>query len=132
MSKLTLFAKHKKCKGLAGLWGKDIFIFLLKAFLSKIRFRFVNWFFSYLFCTFQIICLPNITFYPNITILDGVEGRGRNKQKRYKQTFFVTIWPFRCLDFFAKSDLDLSIDFFRIHFVSFGSFFCQILCFIQS
>ena len=31
--------------------------------------------------------------------------------------------------FFAKSDLDLSIDFFRIYFVSFKLFFSQILCF---
>ena len=35
------------------------------------------------------------------------------------------------LYFFAKSDLDLSIVFFCIYFVSFVLFFCQILCFGQ-
>ena len=38
-------------------------------------------FFSYLFCIFQIILLPNIMFYPIVTTLDGGGGRGRNKGK---------------------------------------------------
>ena len=51
-----------------------------------------------------------------------------NKQKRYKQTDRQTEPSY----LFAKSDLDLSIDFFCICFVSCNLFFCQILCFIQS
>ena len=42
---------------------------------------------------------------------------------------FILFLHFKCIIyfkyFFAKSDLDLSIDFFRIYFVSFGSFFAK-------
>ena len=34
-------------------------------------------FFSYLYCIFQIILLPNIMFYPIITTLDGGGGSGQ-------------------------------------------------------
>ena len=48
-----------------------------------------------------------------------------------KSHWLISLFVFQYY-FFAKSDLDLSIDFFRIYFVSFKLFFCQILCFIQS
>ena len=79
---------------------------ILKVFLCKIRFRFVNWFCFVLFCIFQIILLPNIMPYPIITTLDSPVWQGRNKQKRYRQTLFVTYagsqWPFGCLDIFFQ------------------------------
>ena len=55
-------------------------------FFAKSDLDFSIDFFSYLFCIFQIILLPNIMFYPIITTLDGGGGQGRNKQKRYTHT----------------------------------------------
>ena len=44
-------------------------------------------FFSYLFCIFQIILLPNIMFYPIITTLDGGGGGRAGINKNITDTF---------------------------------------------
>ena len=50
----------------------------------RVKYFFAKWdldlsidLFSYLFCIFQIILLPNIMFYPIITTLDGGGGAGQ-------------------------------------------------------
>ena len=63
--------------------------------------------------------------YPGPTI------QSRSAARRAAQDLVYYFCTSIFLYFFAKSDLDLSIVFFCIYFVSFVLFFCQILCFGQ-
>ena len=63
------------------LWNKSHWLISLFVFqyyfFAKSDLDFSIDFFSYLFCIFQIILLPNIMFYPIITTLDGGGGSGQ-------------------------------------------------------